>query len=71
MPKITSGHLNVGDERPVELRSDVEQLQVESNDHRSLLEFRGRFAVAQALSHDEERAVARAHRAQRLAAVKR
>ena len=65
IPKPVRDRLGVQKGDALDFRFEGEHLLVEPIQRRSLLEFRGRFAVPQALDHDEERRLARADRAQR------
>lgn len=69
IPKPVRDRLGVQKGDALDFRFEGEHLLVEPVPHRSLLEFRGRFAVPQALDHDEERRRARADRAQRLIGI--
>ena len=69
IPKSVRDRLGVQSGDALNFRFEKEQLLVEPIHRRSLLEFRGRFAVPQALDHDEERRLARADRAQRLIGI--
>lgn len=66
IPKPVRDRLGVRMGDALDFRFEGDHLLVAPIHRRSLLEFRGRFAVSQALDHDEERRIARADRAQRL-----
>jgi antitoxin PrlF len=65
IPKAVRDRLGVQKGDALDFRFEGERLLVEPIPRRSLLEFRGRFAMPQALGHDEERRLARANRAPR------
>jgi antitoxin PrlF len=71
IPKPVRDRLGVQSGDALDFRFEGERLLVEPILRRSLLEFRGRFAVPQALEHDEERRLARADRAQRRIGIER
>ncbi|MGI8912937.1 MAG: AbrB/MazE/SpoVT family DNA-binding domain-containing protein [Chloroflexota bacterium] len=66
IPKPVRDRLGVQQGDALEFRFEGDRLLVEPIPHRSLLEFRGRFAVPAALNHEDERAMARSQRVQRL-----
>lgn len=59
IPKPVRDRLGVQKDDALDFRFEGEHLLVELIQRRSLLEFRGRFAVPQALDHNEERRRAR------------
>ena len=66
VPKAVRDHLGVREGDVLAFQFAGDQVLIVPVRRRSLLDFRGRFTVAEALDHDQERALARAARASRL-----